>query len=91
MKLKVYAIYDSKIEAFKQPFFSPNRNAALRMWDRLANDKQNDMIGAYPSDFTLFEIGEWDDNSGVISALGAKVSLGTALEARRSETLSAVN
>lgn len=77
--LKVYSIYDSAVEVWCNPFFLPNKGAALRSWAATANDPST-QIYANPGDFTLFEIGEWNDETGVIHMYEAKINLGLALE-----------
>lgn len=79
MVIKVYNVYDSKIEAYMPPFFMRNKGEALRAWAATVNDEKSTFC-AHPADFTIFEIGEYDDASGSISMYNTKVSLGTALE-----------
>lgn len=79
MDLKIYCLYDSKAEAYAQPFFMRSRGEAIRGFSELANDA-NTQVGRYPDDFTLFELGSWDPIKGTVSMHGAKISLGTALE-----------
>jgi len=79
VKLKVYTVFDSKAEAYLQPFFMQSRGQAVRAFTELSNDPQH-QFSKYAADFTLFEIGEYDDQSGIISSLSAFVPLGTSLE-----------
>lgn len=90
MKIMIYSVYDSKTGVFGQPNFLINRGAALRAWQEAANDNQSN-IGKYPADFTMFEIGYWDDETGNVSMHNTKVSLGTALEFKRDQTPTVVN
>lgn len=82
MKAMIYAVYDAKAEVYSQPHFLLNRGTAFRAWEEAANDNST-QIGKYPADFTMFEIGEWDDQTGTITMLKAKISLGTALELKK--------
>lgn len=75
----MFAIYDSKGEAFDKPFFMRTKGEAVRGWINLANDKETS-IGRYPSDYTLFELADVDCINGVVIPHEAKISLGTALE-----------
>lgn len=79
MKLKVFTVYDSKVEAFLQPFFAESRGAALRMWQETVNNAQTS-IHKYPEDFTLFEIGEYYDDNARFENHVTPISLGLALE-----------
>ena len=86
MTLKVYTVYDSKVGAYLNPFFMKSNGECLRAWHEVCNDPQSN-ISKYPSDFTLFEIGEWDDSTGEFSMYTAKQPLGTALEYNLPEVL----
>lgn len=82
-KLKVFTVYDSKAEAYLQPFFMRSMGEALRGFQEVCNDPQSNLC-KYPGDFTLFEIGSYDEESGRLESLKAFVSLGTAIEFKKS-------
>lgn len=84
MKIMVFSVYDSKTEVYGQPNFMVNRGAALRAWIDACNDP-NTQIFKHPGDFTMFEIGEWDDEKGEIKMHPAKISLGVATEFKKQE------
>lgn len=78
MIFKIYSVYDSKVGSYLSPFFMRSKGEAIRaLTNELASDTSN--IGKYPADFTLFEIGEYDDSSGAIKSI-APVSIGVAIE-----------
>lgn len=79
MKLKMYTVFDVKSEAYLQPFFMQTKGQALRAWITSVNDPNTNFC-KYPGDFTLFEIGEFDDSNGVITMYDSKINLGSALE-----------
>lgn len=82
MKLKLFVVYDSKTESYGVPFFRDFTANALREWAEVASnksDKQN-QIAKFPADFTLFEIGSYDQQSGEVSLYEVKYSLGLAVE-----------
>ena len=81
MKLKIYAVYDSAVGAYMQPFFMQSKGVALRSWLEAANDEKT-QFNKHPADFTLFELGEYDELSGTFENHPAKLNLGTALEHR---------
>ena len=79
MESKIYAIYDSKAEAFMQPFFSGTAGLALRTFADAANSPDT-VIAKYPSDFELFELGVFDDQTGKFEIYEHRKPLGFAIE-----------
>lgn len=82
MVLKCFSVYDTKVQAYARPFFMQTTGAAIRSWIDICNDDKAEFT-KHPEDYTLFEIGEFDDANGQLSKLSTPVSLGTALEHRR--------
>lgn len=83
MKLKVYAVYDSKVETFANPFCMLTRGEALRSWEEVVNDPKT-LFHRHPADFTLFEIAEYYQDSGRFENHITPMPLGTALEFKKS-------
>ena len=79
MKQRIYTIYDSKAEAYLRPFFTTTKGLALRSFVDESN-KPGTSLNQYPSDYTLFEIGTFEDQTGIIEMHKAHETLGTALE-----------
>jgi len=76
----MFSVYDSKAGAYTQPFYAVNSRVAVRMFTELANDPKH-TFGMHPEDFTLFELGSFDDQSGRIDQLDVKTSaIGKAIE-----------
>lgn len=78
-KLKMFSVYDAKISMYMQPFFMVATGMALRGWETSVNDPQTN-FHKYPSDFTLFEIGSFDESTGQVEMLKSWINLGSALE-----------
>lgn len=76
---KIFAVYDSKVDAYLSPFFMAARGQAIRSFVDIASDKTHN-IGKYPADFTLFELGEYDDSCAKFTLHSSPYSLGLALE-----------
>ena len=68
MKLKIYALKDTKI-GFKTPFYTFNDQVAIRTVKNAVNDKihEND-IKQNPEDHQLWYLGEFDDATGEITS-----------------------
>lgn len=82
MKLKLFVVYDAKTESYGVPFFRDFTANALREWAEVASNKgdKNNQIAKFPGDFTLFEIGEFEQGSGFLKLLDTKYNLGLAVE-----------
>ncbi len=78
MKLKLFSIHDSKAAAFIQPFFSPTTATALRSFATAANDEATDFF-RYGGDYTLFELGEFDQLSAKLETYSTPINLGLAI------------
>jgi len=52
---------------------------AMRAMKATANDPQSN-ICRHPADFTMFEIGEYDDSTGKIKSHSAFINLGLGVE-----------
>lgn len=69
MRLKAYAIRDSKAGFYGKPFFSHTHGEAERSFRQLAKDPAS-QLSSFPDDFDLFHLGEYDDSTGLFQALG---------------------
>lgn len=79
MILKLFSVFDSKVEAYMQPFFMASRGAAIRAFIDTASDS-NSMICKHPGDYTLFELGSFDDSCAKFDLYSSNVNLGNALD-----------
>lgn len=89
MITKIFTIYDSKTEAYMSPFFNHATGGAIRSFEEACRDESS-TFHKYPTDFTLFEIGTFDDTTAQITLHDAKISLGSANEYACSQPLEAV-
>lgn len=84
MKIKIYSIYDSKAQAFNSPFYARSKGEAIRNFQHMANeDKPDNMVWHYPEDYSLFELGDFDSEKGLLIPYKDSVALGKAIEFRR--------
>jgi len=77
--MKIFSIYDSKAEAYLKPFFAVTRGVALRSFTTACQDESSD-FHQYAGDYTLFEIGMFDERTGVLTPSDTHFSLGCAIE-----------
>lgn len=80
-KLIVFAAHDAKLKSFMAPFFLQHVGQALRMWEELCNDGKS-LPAKFPSDFVLYQLGEFDDAEGRFSMLEVPHRLSSGLEAK---------
>lgn len=65
-KLFVFALMDVQAQAFARPFFSPAKGVALReLGEEVNRDDGKNLLFTHPQDFRLFELGEWDERTGL--------------------------
>lgn len=77
MIYRAYSIYDNAVNTFAPPFFVPHVQIAMRYFEALASDPKSD-VSKWPSQFHLFELGEFDDAHGSLAIHTAPVSMGLA-------------
>lgn len=82
MNHKAFAIFDAKARAYLPPFFLPEQGMAVRAFADCANDLRHN-FGKHPEDYFLFQIGEYDDSSGMLTCLKEFVALGSGLQHRK--------
>lgn len=70
MKFILFSILDGKAGVFLQPFVARSDVDAKRQLSAAFKDPQfmQTPAGAYPQDFALYELGQFDDEFGTISA-----------------------
>jgi hypothetical protein len=66
MIAKVFSVFDSKAAFFGRPFFDQKEGTAIRNFSDAVNDSSNpnNMWFKHPEDFSLFLVGEFDDETG---------------------------
>lgn len=64
MNIFKYSIFDSKASTYNSPFYAANQAVALRMLAQAANSPDS-MLGAYPDDYTLYELSTFDPETGL--------------------------
>lgn len=81
MIYEVFSIYDAKAEAYLPPFILPKAAQAKRAFADCINSDTH-QFGANPADYTLFTLGQFDDERGQYILQRAPISLGSGVEYR---------
>lgn len=76
---RVFAVYDSKALAYLQPFFSESVGSAVRAFGDAANESGSP-LSKHPGDYQLYEIGTFDNLTGMLTAIVPMKLLGCALD-----------
>lgn len=79
----IYSIFDSKAEAYSQPFFAPNDAVARRIFENSVNKDETVQLFHHPEDFTLFRIGDWDAVAGSISGFDAPRAVARGVDVKK--------
>lgn len=72
---RVFSVRDNAAEAYLQPFFSVNRATALRALREAVRDVSH-TFAKYPSQYGLFYLGTFDDQTCVFTLESTPVSFG---------------
>lgn len=76
---RIYAVHDTKAEAYLQPFFLRTKGEAIRSFSEECK-KTGSPFNAHSSDFSLYELGEYDELSASIVCHKSPLHLANAAE-----------
>lgn len=79
MLFTVFSIYDSAIATWLPPIYSRNKGEMLRNFSDAVQDTSSN-LAKHPGDYSLFELGTFDDDKCVFSLLKAPVRLCIAID-----------
>lgn len=65
--MKLFAVRDVKADAFGAPQTISTRGLALRGFADACADSRSE-FAKYPDDYSLYEVGTYDPNTGMVSA-----------------------
>lgn len=75
---KIYTVHDAKAAAFLPIFTARANGEAIRSFSEAINSADH-QFAKHAADFTLFEIGKFNDETGVIEAI-VPLSLGNGVD-----------
>jgi len=68
MKLILCTVKDRAADAFGRPMFVPSTGIAIRSFsDEINRASEDNQMYNHSDDFDLYELGEFDDNTGLFS------------------------
>lgn len=86
---KIYSIHDSKADAYLPPFFLHADGMATRSFQDCITDPEH-AFGKHPQDYTLFNIGTFNDKTSELEYFSPIKNLGNGVE-YITEHLTAIN
>lgn len=84
--MKIFSVHDSKAEAYLAPIYFRTKGEAIRAFETTCQDETS-QFHKYPSDFTLVELGEFNETTSAITPLIAPLHLSHASEYKKSPWL----
>lgn len=82
MLVKIFSLYDCKAEAYMAPQYFQAKGIAIRAFAELANDGESN-VSKHAEDFTLFELGTFDDSCCAFDLYATPISIGKAIEFKK--------
>jgi len=70
--MKVFTVHDSKAAFYQNPFIMRNAAEAVRGFEQVVKDASTQYYKS-PADYTLVEIGEFDQDLGTIKPADLKI------------------
>lgn len=68
MKLTLCTVKDRAADAYGRPMFVPSTGIAIRSFsDEINRQAEDNQMYNHSDDFDLYELGEFDDNTGLFS------------------------
>lgn len=82
MVQRVFCVYDSAARSYGPPFYATGRGVAFRMFEELVNDGRSS-VSKWPKDFSLFELGSYNDETAKFCFLDAPERVCDAMSLKR--------
>lgn len=79
MLFTMFSIYDSAISTWLTPMYARNKGEMLRNFADAVNDSKSN-LAKHPGDYSLFELGTFDDDKCVFTLLQSPIRLCLALD-----------
>ena len=79
MIYRIFTVYDQQAKAHITPFFLPQEGQAIRTFSDMVNNPDH-QFGMHPEDYTLMELGIFDEEEAAFSLLEVPNVLGTGVK-----------
>jgi hypothetical protein len=79
----IVSVKDRAAGAFGRPFFVPSVGIAIRSFaDEVNRQADDNQMNKHPDDFDLYDLGTYDDETGIITCHPAPVELAQAKQVK---------
>jgi hypothetical protein len=79
----IVSVKDRAAGAFGRPFFVPSVGLAIRSFsDEVNRSADDNQMNRHPDDFDLYELGTYDDETGIITCHVSPVELAQAKQVK---------
>lgn len=68
MIMLAFAVHDKAVGAYLPVFFARSKGEAIRSFETAANSQEH-QFAKNAGDYTLYHVGSFDDNSGMLEAV----------------------
>lgn len=75
---RIFTIFDEKANAYLPPFFLPTSGMAVRTFTTCLRSPDH-QFGLHPEDYTLFDLGAFDDNTAQIDLSAGTKMIGNGV------------
>lgn len=82
---RIFTVHDCKAEAYLPPFYFSTVGQAIRTFSDMVADPQH-AFARHPEDYTLFQLGLYDDSTCSFDILPSPTAIGKAIEFINGET-----
>lgn len=82
MVLTALSVYDEKARFFDLPFYSLTNGEGMRLFEDAVNDSQTRLF-LHPEDYKLYQIGSFDNSTGLLVSLDVPLLLCSASQFKR--------
>ncbi len=77
--IPAFSVFDSAAAAYMAPFYQPAIGMAQRVFEDMVLDP-NHQFGQHPADYTLFHVGAFDDQTGMLEPMPSPIVLANGLQ-----------
>lgn len=82
--MKLFAVRDVKADSFGSPMAIATKGLAIRSFSDACHSPKSE-LSRYPNDYMLYELGEYEPNSGKITSHATPIWIASAAEMIQAE------